>query len=279
MLAPLAWVAVAWSVGAGCGVPSFACMTDNQCRSGSESGRCEPNGFCSFPDPTCTSGYRYGDHARDPLAGKCVGDVPAGEETGAVGSDAGPGGPDWGEATDGGPAEGSGEGSGDGTGNAVDGTTATADATDSGSIDEGTETGAAACPADPSEPNDDEDNAELVAAQCAFDRSGVIGEDDEADWYLLSLDPTCLEGENLLELDTAASVELCYRVQCPGGGTTASCNAGSTASGNAASCCDEPSVSGTLTCADGDTAIHYVSIESSDPLCAPYDLTFTPVPP
>jgi cysteine-rich repeat protein len=36
------------------------------------SGTCEATGWCSFPDPACDSGARYGDHAGGSLAGECV---------------------------------------------------------------------------------------------------------------------------------------------------------------------------------------------------------------
>ncbi len=51
--------------------------TSHQCSDTSECGDgvCEPSGFCSFADPGCNGGRRYGDGAGD-LAGTCVGDVP-----------------------------------------------------------------------------------------------------------------------------------------------------------------------------------------------------------
>jgi hypothetical protein len=51
---------------------AFQCTEDTACGA---SGRCEPNGLCSFPDSTCGSGRRYGDAAGD-LSGTCVGDEP-----------------------------------------------------------------------------------------------------------------------------------------------------------------------------------------------------------
>jgi hypothetical protein len=46
----------------GCFNPRFACSTDVQCQSPElGSGRCEPNGACSFPNASCPSGSRYGD--------------------------------------------------------------------------------------------------------------------------------------------------------------------------------------------------------------------------
>jgi hypothetical protein len=57
----------------GCfGGGAFACSDSAQCGAG---GTCEPNGLCSFNDPTCQSGRRYGEAAGD-LNGVCVGDEP-----------------------------------------------------------------------------------------------------------------------------------------------------------------------------------------------------------
>ncbi|HEY5922877.1 MAG TPA: hypothetical protein VIV11_14460 [Kofleriaceae bacterium] len=50
----------------------FACTLDSQC---GPNGRCA-DGFCSFPDGNCDSGFRYGDLS-GPLSGQCVGgDMP-----------------------------------------------------------------------------------------------------------------------------------------------------------------------------------------------------------
>jgi hypothetical protein len=51
---------------------AYHCDRDDQCTGG---GTCEPNGLCSFGDPGCTSGRRYGDLSGD-LAHTCVGDEP-----------------------------------------------------------------------------------------------------------------------------------------------------------------------------------------------------------
>lgn len=52
----------------GCGSPLFSCIDENQC--GPEA-TCEPSGFCSFPDPSCDSGRRYGQHSGS-LSDACV---------------------------------------------------------------------------------------------------------------------------------------------------------------------------------------------------------------
>ena len=49
----------------------FHCSHDADC-SGLAQGVCQPDGYCSTPDSDCVSGYRYGEHVGDGLAGKCV---------------------------------------------------------------------------------------------------------------------------------------------------------------------------------------------------------------
>ncbi|MEM9462685.1 MAG: LamG domain-containing protein [Myxococcota bacterium] len=48
---------------------TFVCSLPHQCGS---DGTCESIGYCSFPDPDCSSGRRFGDHASAELAGTCV---------------------------------------------------------------------------------------------------------------------------------------------------------------------------------------------------------------
>jgi hypothetical protein len=68
-----------------CAMPgAFECQSDDQCHHGSRSGRCESSGWCSFPDTTCESGYKFGAHAGDGLAGACV-DEPLGSSGGSTG--------------------------------------------------------------------------------------------------------------------------------------------------------------------------------------------------
>ena len=58
---------------AGCGpAGAYACRSDDQCTDAGASGRCEASGFCSFPDPQCESGQRFGEHSGDGLGGTCV---------------------------------------------------------------------------------------------------------------------------------------------------------------------------------------------------------------
>ena len=49
------------------------CGTDGgkRCIAGAQEGTCEPSGYCSFPDPFCPSGRRYGELS-GALAGVCV---------------------------------------------------------------------------------------------------------------------------------------------------------------------------------------------------------------
>jgi hypothetical protein len=54
----------------------FGCGGDEQCVEEGRAGACESTGFCSFPDPSCPSGRRYGVHAGDGLARSCVPEMP-----------------------------------------------------------------------------------------------------------------------------------------------------------------------------------------------------------
>jgi hypothetical protein len=79
MTAPVLALALAPIVSS-CAAGAFACSTDTQCNR--VGGVCQPNGWCSFPDDACPSGFRYGEHAGDGLAGTCVPDVSSdGSET------------------------------------------------------------------------------------------------------------------------------------------------------------------------------------------------------
>jgi hypothetical protein len=61
------------SGGAGClSTSAFECGSADDCRDAGVDGRCESTGFCSFPDDSCPSDHRYGDHAGDGLGGMCV---------------------------------------------------------------------------------------------------------------------------------------------------------------------------------------------------------------
>ncbi|MEM9456297.1 MAG: hypothetical protein AAGF11_19095 [Myxococcota bacterium] len=56
----------------GCGVESFQCSQHANCEADGVGGSCEASGYCSFPDPSCSSGRRYGEHAGDMLGHMCV---------------------------------------------------------------------------------------------------------------------------------------------------------------------------------------------------------------
>jgi alpha-tubulin suppressor-like RCC1 family protein len=55
----------------GCAKP-YVCSSDEQCVDHGVQGMCAPQGFCGFPDSTCTSGYRFESEAGGGLAGTCV---------------------------------------------------------------------------------------------------------------------------------------------------------------------------------------------------------------
>src|SRR6188508_3121019 len=57
---------------------AFACEDDAQCDDGGQLGVCQAGGACSFPDGTCPSGQRYGEHVGGGIAGECV---PQGDDT------------------------------------------------------------------------------------------------------------------------------------------------------------------------------------------------------
>jgi len=106
-------VALAGSLTAGClTFPGFECEDSEQCGDG---GVCEPQGHCSYADPYCESGRRYGPHA-GALANECV---PVADATGS-------------ETTSGE------DGGGSGTGTTGDSTGAGGDGTDTTSPTDGT---------------------------------------------------------------------------------------------------------------------------------------------
>ncbi len=51
---------------------AFPCSAERACVDGERTGRCEPTGYCSFGDPSCPSGRRYGRLAPDPMSERCV---------------------------------------------------------------------------------------------------------------------------------------------------------------------------------------------------------------
>ncbi|HEY4176311.1 MAG TPA: C-type lectin domain-containing protein [Kofleriaceae bacterium] len=60
----------------------YHCMDSSQCSGGT----CQPVGFCSFADTTCTTGQRFGDSAGS-YASACVGDGTDAGVTDGMGSD------------------------------------------------------------------------------------------------------------------------------------------------------------------------------------------------
>jgi hypothetical protein len=70
-VARVAAVAVACAGASACTETNvFTCMQDGQC--GAEGSVCQADGWCSFVDEACPSGFRYGEHAGDGLGGACV---------------------------------------------------------------------------------------------------------------------------------------------------------------------------------------------------------------
>lgn len=57
---------------AACQHHTFNCVEDADCVNAGEPGRCERDGFCSFPDVACASGSRYSTLSPRELAGTCV---------------------------------------------------------------------------------------------------------------------------------------------------------------------------------------------------------------
>ncbi|MCB9559892.1 MAG: hypothetical protein H6708_05740 [Kofleriaceae bacterium] len=85
LAAALAAAAAAATLLAGClDVPPFSCDTDEQCGTG---GRCEDDHACSFADPGCHAGRRYGGEDDPMRANVCVGDLSGAIAQVAAGSD------------------------------------------------------------------------------------------------------------------------------------------------------------------------------------------------
>lgn len=59
----------------GCKSFAYQCASSMECTQAGATGTCEPTGFCSFPDPSCESGRRYGEFAGGSYANACVGDA------------------------------------------------------------------------------------------------------------------------------------------------------------------------------------------------------------
>lgn len=82
---------ITWGVGMGivlpaahgCGATVFECSSSADCTDDRMDGTCQPDGWCSFADPACASGQRYGDRAPASIAGECV--DPLGDTTTGIG--------------------------------------------------------------------------------------------------------------------------------------------------------------------------------------------------
>ena len=136
---------VACVVAATCSPAAFLCEEHPEC--GPE-GQCQPIGYCSFPDPACPSGQRFGDAAAE-LSGACVdaqtggdgetSDGSAGEATAGPGSTMTVGG----SGDSSGAVSGASQGTGDGE-DSLEGDTGSDGVAESGtdpSSDEGAQTG------------------------------------------------------------------------------------------------------------------------------------------
>jgi hypothetical protein len=88
LVASVVVAAVVATAAGACGTPKsdFVCGADPECTLGAIQGQCQADGYCSFPDPGCISGQRYGEYGPDGVAGTCVQDLQA--------ADASPGGAD-----------------------------------------------------------------------------------------------------------------------------------------------------------------------------------------
>ncbi|MCA9650887.1 MAG: hypothetical protein KC501_13310 [Myxococcales bacterium] len=71
----------------GCITPQgYPCTDASQCILDGRQGRCEPEGFCSYPDDSCPSAQRFEARAGEGLAGECVEPGSSGS-SGTAGSD------------------------------------------------------------------------------------------------------------------------------------------------------------------------------------------------
>jgi len=72
-LVPFALAVLAARGSVACGLGSFECEQAQDCvGGGADTGVCQSDGWCSFPDDGCASGQRYGEHVGAGLAGGCV---------------------------------------------------------------------------------------------------------------------------------------------------------------------------------------------------------------
>jgi hypothetical protein len=69
-------IVIAMLAAAGCvrGAGAYECSSAAQCQRDGVQGRCESVSVCSFPDPACASGQRFGDYSGE-YANQCVGDA------------------------------------------------------------------------------------------------------------------------------------------------------------------------------------------------------------
>ena len=67
------WAIFAFHLACGCiGERGYPCDDDHLCELADAEGRCEPEGWCSYPDDECPGGFRFEPSAGDGLGGQCV---------------------------------------------------------------------------------------------------------------------------------------------------------------------------------------------------------------
>jgi hypothetical protein len=162
----------------GCGEAVFQCSSSEDC-TGDEGGFCEPNGYCSFDDPMCPSGRRYGAFAGGGLAGTCT---PAGDDG------------TWGEVTGPDPASSSAQGPGSTSSTPTDpGPTTSASASTATTlpVDDSTTGDAGSTQLSSTGREGDASSTGRGAFTLSFgDRSDADHQDVTADTSLVSYDPT-----------------------------------------------------------------------------------------
>lgn len=74
-------------LGACVDLQAYPCGDDAQCTRAGVQGYCEEVGYCSYPDPECVSGRRFGELAAE-LSGRCTSEATTGTSDGGSGSSA-----------------------------------------------------------------------------------------------------------------------------------------------------------------------------------------------
>ncbi len=196
---------------------SFQCADDSSCSNEGIAGECQSSGYCSFPDPDCASGQRYGEFAEG-LAQQCV--PPAVDVEGGV---CGDGIADAGEVCDG------------------------ADLAGASCADLGFASGVLSCTAD----------CQLDAIACSACGNGAVDQGEECDGDNLGAVASCQdvglgEADEMLACTTACTLDYAECSACGDGQLTDPEQCDGTDLGGRA-CADEGFDGGTLACSDGCT--------------------------